>query len=80
MIDYRDKGGREDLILHLRRARRLLTTRQVAVLLGKHQETIYRMIASGFPAVRDGCRWKFDSSKVADWLERRTIGAETEVP
>jgi hypothetical protein len=45
------------------------------MLLRKHPETIYRMIAAGFPAVRDEARWKFDSLKVADWLEQRaTIG------
>jgi excisionase family DNA binding protein len=62
----------EDLISYLRRIRRLLTTKELSIVLGKHPETIYRMVASGFPAVRDGGRWKFDSVKVADWLEKRT--------
>lgn len=62
----------EDLISYLRRIRRLLTTKELSIALGKHPETIYRMVAAGFPSVRDGWRWKFDSTRVADWLEQRT--------
>jgi len=65
----------EDLIAYLRRIRRLLTTKELSIALGKHPETIYRMVAAGFPAVRDGWRWKFDSVRVADWLETRTTQA-----
>jgi hypothetical protein len=62
----------EDLIAYLRRIRKCLTTRELSTLLKKHPESVYRMIALGFPAIRDGARWKFDPSKVADWLEQRT--------
>ena len=72
MINQANKAGREDLIAYLRRMRRYLTTKELSILLGKHPETVYRMVACGFPAIRDGHRWKFDSLKVADWLEQRT--------
>lgn len=72
MVVLQRKAGHEDLISYLRRIRRLLTTKELSIALGKHPETIYRMIASGFPAVRDGSRWKFDSVVVASWLEERT--------
>lgn len=64
--------GQDDLISHLRRIRRFLTTRELSILLRKHPETVYRMVTLGFPAIRDGGRWKFDSLKVADWMEQRT--------
>ena len=72
MVASGHEFGHDDLIAHLRRIRRCLTTRELSLLLRKHPETIYRMVASGFPAIRDGGRWKFDSLKVADWLEKRT--------
>ena len=71
MINPGHTYGHDNIIAHLRRIRRFLTTRELSILLRKHPETIYRMIDSGFPAIRDGARWKFDSLKVADWLEQR---------
>lgn len=34
----------------------------------------------GFPAIRDGGRWKFDSLKVADWLEKRSTDRPAKQP
>jgi excisionase family DNA binding protein len=65
------KGGFADLIAHLRTLRKCLTPKEMAVLLHKHPETIYKMIKKGFPAFRDGRRLKLDPCKVADWLEKR---------
>lgn len=64
----------DNLASRLRCLHRLLTTAEVAHILNKHPETIYRMIRNGFPATRDGNRWKIDPCKVADWIEQRSIG------
>lgn len=64
----------EDLVAYLRRQRRLLTTNEVARILGKHRETIYRMIhARQLPVVLDGARWKIDPAKLADWVDKRSL-------
>ena len=72
MVDHTARVVREDLITYLRKVRRCLTTKELSLLLRKHPETIYRMVDAGFPAIRDGQRWKFDSLQVAHWLEQRS--------
>lgn len=61
-----------DLPSHLRKIKRWLVTKEVAVIMHWHTESVYRRIRNdGFPAHRDKHRWKFDPSKVADWIEQQ---------
>lgn len=72
-MDARKTTNRsEDIVAYLRRIHRYLTTKEVSIILRKHPETIYKLIKLGFPAIRDGSRWKHDSCRVADWIEERS--------
>jgi excisionase family DNA binding protein len=63
----------DDLVGFLRRLRRLLAPKEVAVLLGKHRESIYDLIhEKRLPAILDGNRWKIDPAALADWIDERT--------
>ncbi len=60
----------ESLTAYLRSMRRLLSSREVATILGHHQETVYRLISeSGLPAQKHRGRWRHDPIKLADWIE-----------
>ncbi len=70
--NLQSRSTHDDVLSYLRKIRRYLTTKEVSIVLRKHPETVYRMIGDGFPAMRDGGRWKYDSCKVADWIEQRS--------
>lgn len=58
---------------YLQQPPRYLAVSEVAKLLRKHSETIYRHInEDGLPAIKDGRRWKIDSAALADWYRKRT--------
>ena len=58
----------------LRRAKGLLSVRQLAEALAAHPQTIYGWVAAGkLPHLRVGSRVKFDGNAIADWLDRRTL-------
>jgi excisionase family DNA binding protein len=62
----------ESLCSYLRSIRHWIVTRDVAVLLHCHTETIYRRVKiEGLPAHRDGRTLKYYPPEIADWLERR---------
>ena len=53
----------------------LIPLKSLAILLGVHYQTVYGWVSLGqVPHVRLGSRIKFDGVKVADWLERRSVG------
>jgi excisionase family DNA binding protein len=58
----------------LRKAKGLLSVKQVAEALGSHPQTIYGWVTEGkLPHVRIGSRVKFDGHAIADWLDKRTL-------
>lgn len=58
----------------LRKAKGLLSVKQVAEALGSHPQTIYSWATEGrLPHVRVGSRVKFDGHVIADWLDKRTL-------
>jgi excisionase family DNA binding protein len=60
----------------LKSSKGLLSVREVAEALGSHIQTIYSWVEEGkLPCFRVGGRIKFDGTAVADWLDRRTLGA-----
>ena len=91
----KDKRGRlpesaypstgEDMDARLRSIRRYITPSELAALLHWHQETVYRKIKSGMPAIRDvdaqgrGRRLKIYPPEIADWLRccREALDART---
>ena len=63
----------DNVLAYLERLPRYLAVSEVAKLLRKHSETIYRHInEDGLPAIKDGRRWKIDSAALADWYRKRT--------
>jgi excisionase family DNA binding protein len=63
----------DNVLDYLQRLHRYLAVSEVAKLLRKHPETIYRHIKEdGLPAIKDGRRWKIDSAALADWYGNRT--------
>jgi len=53
----------------------LLLLKPLALLIGVHYQTLYGWTREGhIPHVRVGTRIKFDPTKVADWLQARSIG------
>ena len=60
----------DSITAHLRGLRRLLSTREVAVMLGRHQETVLLWIATkNLPARKHGRTWRIDPVLLAAWLE-----------
>jgi excisionase family DNA binding protein len=58
----------------LRRAKGLLSVKQVAEALGSHPQTIYSWVTEGkLPHLRIGSRVKFDGHVIADWLDKRSL-------
>lgn len=54
---------------------RLLTVRDLALLLGMHPKTIYEWTARGeLPCIRLGSRLRFSTSDVSRWLQARKEG------
>jgi excisionase family DNA binding protein len=51
-----------------------LTPKQLALLIGKHYQTVYDCARQGtIPHTRLGSHLSFDPHTVADWLERHQI-------
>jgi excisionase family DNA binding protein len=60
----------------LRTSAKLLPLKALALTLGIHYQTLYGWVREGsIPFTRVGARIKFDGSAVADWLDRRRVGA-----
>ena len=54
---------------------RLLTVREVAVLLRLHEKTVYSMVARGeLPSIRLGRRVRFSRDDIIRWLSARREG------
>lgn len=51
---------------------RLLTTNEVAALLGVHPKHVYRLLKRGLPARRVGDEWRFEASEVLAWTRDET--------
>jgi excisionase family DNA binding protein len=63
-----------NIIDTLRATTRPLTIAQVSEVLGIHPQTAYRWVDAGrLPVIRIGSRIRFDPSRIADWLEARTV-------
>ena len=59
----------------LAQAKRLLSVREVAELLGEHDDTIYRRCKRGtMPHYRLGSLLKFEPAQVAKWLREHYVG------
>lgn len=56
----------------------LLTTNEVATLLGVHPKHVYRLLKRGLPARRVGDEWRYDEAEVLGWT--RTTGDEDAGP
>lgn len=56
----------------------LLTTNEVAALLGVHPKHVYRLLKRGLPARRVGDEWRYDEAEVLGWT--RATGAEDSAP
>ncbi len=47
----------------------LLTVNEVAKLLRLSPQTLYKMLEQGtIPAVKVGCQWRFERTKIRAWL------------
>lgn len=57
----------QGLPLRASNATRLLTTNEVAALLGVHPKHIYRLLKRGLPARRVGDEWRYDEADVLAW-------------
>lgn len=56
----------------------LMSVKQVAELLEKSVDVIYRMARNGYiPAIRVGGEWRFDPSVLARWLAKKDPGLVT---
>ncbi len=63
----------DNVLDYLERLNLYLTVKEAAKILRKHPETIYRHTKEdGLPAIKDGRRWKIDSSALADWYRKWT--------
>jgi len=50
----------------------LLTVNEVAKLLRLSPQTLYKMLEQGsIPAVKVGCQWRFERSKIKAWLSEQ---------
>jgi len=50
----------------------LLTVNEVAKLLRLSPQTLYKMLEQGtIPAVKVGCQWRFERSKIREWLSEQ---------
>lgn len=58
----------ESILDYLRRLRKMLTPKEVGVILRHHEESIYVMISGGLPATKSHGRWKIDPILLANWL------------
>ena len=59
----------------LRTRTALLTLNDLADILTRHPQTLYKACRAGkMPHIRDGGRIKFDPLRIADYLESRSIG------
>ena len=68
----RMQGARpaDSISAYLRGLRRLLSTREVAAILGRHQETILFWIGTkNLPATKQGRTWRIDPVRLAAWIE-----------
>lgn len=68
----RMQGARpaDSISAYLRGLRRLLSTREVAAILGRHQETVLFWIANkNLPAIKHGRTWRIDPVRLAAWIE-----------
>lgn len=61
----------------LRHLGRFLNSRQVAQIIGMHEDTVRNMLIEGrMPAYRLGGRWRVDEYELNRWLEQRRHGVE----
>jgi excisionase family DNA binding protein len=57
----------------------MMTVREVADYLRMHEMTIYRMARQGeIPAYKVGNRWRFNKSRLQEWLGEHEVGREGE--
>ena len=55
--------------------RKLLSTKEVADILGLHEQVIRRYIRKGIlPAIKLEREYRIDEKDLNDWLEKRKIG------
>jgi excisionase family DNA binding protein len=55
----------------------VMTAKEVAVFLGVHYSTIYRLIKrQGIPCFRLGSDWRFHKTEVVRWLEKLSADEE----
>lgn len=53
----------------------IMTVREVAGYLRMHEMTIYRMARQGdIPAYKVGNRWRFNRTRLEDWLREHEVG------
>ncbi len=60
----------------LRKNTSYLTVKQVAQVLGKHPQTLYKRLREEptyLPHIVDGDRLRFDPHAIADWIEARQV-------
>ncbi|MBA7491867.1 hypothetical protein ES702_02415 [subsurface metagenome] len=56
---------------------KLLSTREVAKILGLHEQVIRRYIQKGIlPAIKLERKYRIDEKDLTDWLEKRKVGAK----
>lgn len=55
--------------------RRLLTSKEIATLLGVHPKQVYRLLKQGLPAHRVGGEWRFREHEVLAWSAERSAPA-----
>ena len=66
----------EGICAYLRGLRRLLTVAEVAEILRRHQETVYKLIGrKNLPASKHQHGWRIDPARLADWIEAQDSAA-----
>jgi excisionase family DNA binding protein len=59
----------------------LMTIGEVARYLRIHRSTVYRLVRKGeLPAFKVGDQWRFDKSRVDDWLSAKQQAGKKRVP
>lgn len=66
-------GAGVTVVERLRGNARLLAPKEVAQILGVHQETVYLLIRNdGLPSIRVGRARRVDSASLAEWIAERS--------
>ncbi len=61
--------------------REVMDIRQAADYLGISADTLYKYASEGFvPAFKLGNRWRFQRSRLNDWMDQQSSGGTTAVP